>query len=144
MNLSFPLAASTLGILLLSGCSTLAPVEEPETVNIPIACTAPQVRDAILQAASFRRFRLLSETDNAARLTYPDHPARRIKYHADFEVRYDALHYGVHFLTSQGLSEQTGCQDQPDARCAHHNVTAWMKNLSLDIYRLLPKTCQNP
>ena len=132
MQISRPLAAAA-ARLLLTGCSTLAPIEEPVPVQAPAGTSAADMRTAIRQAASTLRFRFVSETDHAVRLSYPSHPEKREKFHADFEVRYDAEHFEVHYLTSDGLGEQMGCRNAPADRCVHHNVMRWMRNLSYKI-----------
>lgn len=143
MQISRPLAAASAALLLLTGCSTMAPLEEPSPVSAPASCSSAQVRDAVRQAAVLLHFKIVSATEDSIRLSYPDNPAKRAKFHADFEVRYSEKGFEVRYLTSQGLSEQMGCFNQPGVRCAHRNVTRWMRNLSLTAERLLPAVCQN-
>ena len=106
MQISRPLAAAA-ALLLLTGCSTLAPIEEPVPVQAPAGTSAADMRTAIRQAASALRFRFVSETDHAVRLSYPSHPEKREKFHADLNA--------------------------PADRCVHHNVMRWMRNLSYKI-----------
>ena len=125
-------AASLAAALLLSGCGTTTPLKNPEPTTITVEATPANVRDAIIDSAYSRNWRIVNQRSGEVQLAYPS-GAKAQHFEAIVKVTYSADQYAISYMSSRGLDERIGCGSHEDVTCLHRNVNRWMNNLNKDI-----------
>lgn len=125
-------AAGLAAALFLTGCGTTTPLRNPEPTMITVQATPANVRDAIIESAYARKWRIVNQRSGEIQLAYPDN-AKSLQFEALVKVTYSADQYAISYISSRGLDERIGCGSHEGVTCLHRNVNRWMNNLNKDI-----------